>query len=128
MCIEARAKEAIRAAQKVKDSGADWVQASNILNGLGGEFSKLFPTAEDRTAFIKTHESLRVREILESLPQPKKLPHGAKVDASGQIHARLPRTVHAALLAEAEAENVSLNQLIVAKLSAQLRAITFEPR
>jgi predicted HicB family RNase H-like nuclease len=36
---------------------------------------------------------------------------------------RLPRTVHAALLVEAEAEGVSLNQLCVAKLVAQLRSV-----
>jgi predicted HicB family RNase H-like nuclease len=36
---------------------------------------------------------------------------------------RLPRSVHAAMLAEAKAEDVSLNQLCVAKLVAQLRAV-----
>ena len=34
-----------------------------------------------------------------------------------------PRSVHAALIAEAKAEGVSLNQLCVAKLIAQLRAV-----
>ena len=36
---------------------------------------------------------------------------------------RLPRSVHAALLAEAKAEGVSLNQLCLSKLVAQLRAV-----
>jgi predicted HicB family RNase H-like nuclease len=43
--------------------------------------------------------------------------------ANGAISVRLPRTVHAALLAEAKAEGVSLNQLCVAKLVTQLRAV-----
>jgi predicted HicB family RNase H-like nuclease len=37
---------------------------------------------------------------------------------------RLPRPVHAALLAEAKAEGVGLNQLRPSKLVAQLRAVT----
>jgi predicted HicB family RNase H-like nuclease len=36
---------------------------------------------------------------------------------------RPPRSVHAALLAEAKAEGVSLNQLCVSKLVARLRAV-----
>jgi predicted HicB family RNase H-like nuclease len=43
--------------------------------------------------------------------------------ANGAISVRLPRSVHAALLAEAKAEGVSLNPLRVAKLIAQLRAV-----
>jgi predicted HicB family RNase H-like nuclease len=42
---------------------------------------------------------------------------------NGGIGVRLPRSVHTALLAEAKAEGVSLNQLCVAKLIAQLRAV-----
>ena len=43
--------------------------------------------------------------------------------ANGAISVRLPRSVHAALLAEAQAEGVSLNQLCLSKLVAQLRAV-----
>ena len=43
--------------------------------------------------------------------------------ANGAISVRLPRSVHAALLAEAKAEGVSLNQLCLSKLVAQLRAV-----
>ena len=43
--------------------------------------------------------------------------------ASGQMSVRLPKSVHAALLAEAELEGVSLNKLCVAKLCMQLRAL-----
>ena len=39
------------------------------------------------------------------------------------IGVRLARSVHAALLAEAKAEGVSLNQLCLSKLVAQLRAV-----
>jgi predicted HicB family RNase H-like nuclease len=44
--------------------------------------------------------------------------------ANGVMSIRLPRPVHAALLAEAKAEGVGLNQLRPSKLVAQLRAVT----
>jgi hypothetical protein len=48
--------------------------------------------------------------------------------ANGAINVRLPRSVHAALLAEAMAEGVSLNQLCLCKLVAQLQAVIQRPR
>jgi hypothetical protein len=42
--------------------------------------------------------------------------------ANGAISVGLPRSVHADLLAEAKAQGVSLNQLCLSKLVAQLRA------
>ena len=44
-------------------------------------------------------------------------------DVNGTIILRVPKSLHAALFSEAEAEGVSLNQLCVAKLSAQLQAL-----
>jgi len=41
--------------------------------------------------------------------------------SSGKFVVRLPRSLHAALIAEAEREGVSLNQLCVAKLAVQLQ-------
>ena len=41
---------------------------------------------------------------------------------------RLPRSVHAALLAEAKVEGVSLNQPCLSKLVAQLRAVINRPQ
>lgn len=63
-----------------------------------------------------------MRELLESLPEPKNKVGRPRRDVNGKILVRVPKTVHAALLAEAEAEGVSLNQLILSKLSVQLRA------
>jgi predicted HicB family RNase H-like nuclease len=43
--------------------------------------------------------------------------------AHGAISVRLPRSVPAALLAEARAKGVSLNQFCVSELVAQLRSV-----
>jgi predicted HicB family RNase H-like nuclease len=48
------------------------------------------------------------------------LVEGATPKKSGKFVVRLPRSLHAALEAEAEREGVSLNQLVVAKLSMQM--------
>ena len=61
---------------------------------------------------------------MDSLPRPPdKEVRELVSSANGAISVRLPRSVHAALLAEAKAEGVSLNQLCLSKLVAQLRAV-----
>ena len=123
--IVARAQEALAFARRLKAEGKNWLEVHNALYGLGGKCAVLFPTRADRTAFAKTSESKEIAELLNSLPDP---PRGGTVPplerASGNLHVRLPRSLHAALRVEAEAENISLNQLIVAKLSLQLRTLT----
>lgn len=48
----------------------------------------------------------------EQIPQPKKL-----VEYSGQLRLRLPKSLHKKLAVEADREHVSLNTLIISKLS-----------
>src|SRR5262249_36580690 len=48
------------------------------------------------------------------------LVEGATPKKSGKFIVRLPRTLHAALEAEADEEGVSLNQLVVTKLAVQM--------
>ena len=61
---------------------------------------------------------------MDRLPAPPVKEFGERLaSANGAISVRLPRSVHAALLAEAKAEGVSLNQLCLSKLVAQLRAV-----
>jgi hypothetical protein len=123
--VAARAREALAFARRLKAEGKNWLEAHNSLYGLGGKCASLFPTRADRTEFLKSAESRLIGEVLNSLPDPPSSPAVPTLDtASGNLHVRLPRSLHAALRAEAEAENVSLNQLIVSKLSLQLRALT----
>jgi predicted HicB family RNase H-like nuclease len=41
-----------------------------------------------------------------------------------KFNIRLPKSLHAALVSEAEAEGVSLNQLVVAKLALRLQGVS----
>lgn len=122
--IVAKAREVLAFAQQRADKAADWIELSNSLFGMGGKATELFPTESERTAFCRTAEYKQILALMDTLPHP---PVKGFVDmiasANGAISVRLPRSVHAALLAEAKAEGVSLNQLCVAKLIAQLRAV-----
>lgn len=96
-----------------------WEDIHNAVYGVGGPFSQLFATPAERTAFSKTAEYDQIRTLIQSLPSRS----GTSHEYNGRILVRVPKSVHAALAHEAEQEGVSLNQLIVAKLSAQLRDV-----
>ena len=122
--INARAKDALGYPQQLKKEGKNWLEAHNALYGVSGRCARLFPTQADRTAFAKTPEYQQIGDVLNQLPEPPVHKTVLPLDqASGNLHVRLPRSLHAALRIEAEAESISLNQLIVAKLSMQLRAL-----
>jgi HicB-like protein involved in pilus formation len=119
--IENRAQELLTLARKLSQtSGLTWVEANNAIYGPGGPFARLFPNAKDRTAFAKSKESRQIDRFIDSLPEPPAGPQ--RREYSGKFNVRVPKSLHAALASEAEAEGVSLNQLVVAKLALHLQA------
>ena len=122
--IVAKARQVLEFAQQRAAKAADWIELSNVLFGMGGKATELFPTESERTAFCRTEEYKQILALMNTLPHPQVKGFVDMIaSANGAISVRLPRSVHAALLAEAKAEGVSLNQLCVAKLIAQLRAV-----
>jgi predicted HicB family RNase H-like nuclease len=118
--IETRAQELLtRARQLARVTGLTWVEANNAIYGTGGPFARLFPNAKDRVAFAKTNESRQIEWLINSLPEPTVGPR--RREYRGKFNVRLPKSLHAALASEAEAEGVSLNQLVVAKLALHLQ-------
>jgi hypothetical protein len=80
--------------------------------------------SSEQTAFARTAQCKRAFALLDRLPAPAVKDFGElPATANGAINVHLPRSVHAALLAGARAEGVSLNQLRLSKLMAQLRAV-----
>jgi hypothetical protein len=122
--IVAKARQVLEFAEQRATKVANSMELSNALFGPDGKATQAFPTPAERTAFCKTSEYKRLLTLMDRLPSP---PVTETIDligsANGAISVRLPRSVHAALLAEAKAEGVSLNQLCVAKLVAQLRSV-----
>src|SRR5262249_36709858 len=122
--IVAMAREILAFAEQRAGEGADSMGLFNALFAPGGKATLAFPTEAERTAFSKTDEYKRLLALLDRLaPPPVQEFRDLAASANGAISVRLPRSVHAALLAEAKAEGVSLNQLCVSKLVAQLRAV-----
>jgi hypothetical protein len=122
--IAAKARQVLEFAERYATQAKDWLDLHSALFGVGGKASELFTTEAERTAFARTREFKRVGALMDSLPRPAKDEVRELVSsANGAISVRLPRSVHAALLAEAKAEGVSLNQLCVAKLVAQLQTV-----
>jgi len=122
--IAAKARRVLKFAEERVRQSADWVELHNALYGIGGKATELFATEAERTAFCKTPEYRRISKLMDTLPAPPVKGFAELVStANGAISVRLPRSVHAALLAEAQAEGVSLNQLCLSKLVAQLRAV-----
>ena len=119
--IKNRAQQLLTLAQKLSETpGLTWVEANNTIYGSGGPFTRLFPTAKDRLAFAKTEESLHIDELIDGLPEPAVGPQ--RREFSGKFNVRIPKSLHAALVREAEAEAVSLNQLVLAKLALHLQS------
>lgn len=99
----------------------------NTLCGIDGQLSQLFPTQTQRVAFSKTAEWKKFHELWQELQERDKPSNRAfaasTASANGTVILRLPKSVHTALIREAEHEGTSLNQLCVAKLSAQLAEV-----
>lgn len=118
--IHSRAQELLTLAQKLAEApGLTWVEANNAVYGPGGPFVRLFPNAKDRAAFARTEASRLIDQFIDTLPDPPVGPQ--RREYSGKFNVRLPKSLHAALASEAEAEGVSLNQLVVAKLAMHLQ-------
>ncbi len=124
--IEARAHGLLAYARRAAESASSWVELSNAVFGVGGRYVQLFATESERLAASKSDPVKQVWDLIwqvrDRLGDPAPLA-GQFEHVQGHISVRLPRSMHAALLAEAEREGVSLNQLCVAKLGVQLRAV-----
>jgi predicted HicB family RNase H-like nuclease len=72
---------------------------------------------------VKTEEYHKIRALIDRAREQTGLVAGATPKKSGRFVVRLPISLHAALEREAAAEGVSLNQLVVAKLAAQLSTV-----
>jgi hypothetical protein len=72
----------------------------------------------------RSKEYKAVRGLVTAAIQRAGLVDGATLRKSGRFVVRPPKSLHAALEREAAAEGVSLNQLVVVKLSVGLGKLT----
>jgi predicted HicB family RNase H-like nuclease len=121
-------KNADRILEQARDlarSTETWADLANALfDPVNGLITRAYPARAEREAFLKTEQYKKIRELLGHAIDAHGLVEGATPKKSGRFVVRLPRSLHAALEREAETEGVSLNQLVVAKLAAQLNTLT----
>lgn len=129
MNVAKKAREILAAVEnaaksKRSDGRPAWAVLHNLCFGIGGLASDAFRTEAERIAFQRTEEFEKLMELLRNAQKSddSATDAAALAKANGNISLRLPSAIHAALLREAEAEGVSLNQLCLAKLCVQLRA------
>ena len=101
--------EALRLHRRKVTSTEFW----NALCGIDGQLSQLFPTQTQRVAFSKTAEWKQFHELWQELQERDKQSNRAfaatTASANGTVILRLPKSVHTALIREAEHEGTSLN-------------------
>lgn len=117
------AKSVLKKAQDIARSVKSWADLSNALfDPVNGLVTTAYPTREERESFMKMPEYQQIRKLLRDTIDAFGVIEGA-APKSGRFVVRLPRSLHAALEREADREGVSLNQLVVAKLAAQLSSL-----
>ena len=115
------ANRIVEKAEKVAGSTQTWADLSNALfNPVDGLVPRAYRTREAREAFVKTEEYRKLRQLVADAIDRFGLVEGATPKKSGRFVVRLPQSLHGALEREAVAEGVSLNQLVVSKLSLTL--------
>ncbi len=118
-----KTKEAkiLDSARAVAVGAETWADLSNTLfDPEEGLLARAFPTREEREHFLQTKEYKAIRQLIDEAKKRTGLVEGATPKKSGKFVVRLPRSLHAALEAEADDEGVSLNQLVVTKLAIQI--------
>src|SRR4051794_9635047 len=111
----------MKAAERAAQEAESWADLSNALfNPVDGLVSRAYHTREAREAFVQTEEYRKLWQLVSDAMERFGLVEGATPKKSGRFVVRLPQSLHAALEREAVAEGVSLNQLVVSKLSLTL--------
>ena len=116
----------LESAQDAAQVAETWAELSNFLfNPENGLVARAYPTSAERKQFLKTEEYRAIKKLVEDARDRTGLVAGATPakTKSGKFIVRLPKTLHAALEAEATEEGVSLNQLVVTKLALRMSRI-----
>ena len=119
--MSTKAERVLTSASEVATTSENWADLSNALfDPFDGLVAKAYPTREDRENFVQTKEYRAIRRLVDEAIDRSGLVTGAKPKKSGRFVVRVPSSLHEALDAEAEAEGVSLNQLVLTKLAIQM--------
>ncbi len=120
--IAAKARQVLEFAREKAPSCHYSNELFNAIFSVTGKATVLFPSESERSAYTRTPESKEVYKLINMLPRPpitEVIDFGSNGDHAVKVS--MPKSVHAALLTEAAAEGVTVEQLCLSKLVAQLR-------
>ena len=121
--MKTKAEQILEAARLEAAKVTTWADLSNFLfDPDDGIISKAYPVGPERKTFMKSPQYEAISKLIDEVQDRTGFIEGMTPKKSGKFVVRMPRSLHAALQAEAEREGVSLNQLIVAKLALHLQA------
>jgi hypothetical protein len=122
--IKVKAKKLLEFAQEQARLGKRGPELFIVVFGPHGKARSLFTTTQEWSAFHRSEEIQDVYKLIESVAATASRYKGSSA-TNGQpsVTVPLPKSVHAALMQEAAAEGVTLDQLCLSKLVAQLREL-----
>jgi hypothetical protein len=121
LAMGTKAQELLQAARDEAARVETWADLSNFLfDSDEGIVTKAFPVGPERRKFMRSPEYQAIRELIKAVQDRTGFIEGATPKRIVMQRFLFPRSLHAALEAEAQREGVSLNQLVVAKLSVSM--------
>lgn len=115
-------EDLLKKAEELAPTAECWADFSNALfDPITGLVSQSLPTEDEREAFTRSAAWKQINHLMDEVVKRTGLIAGATPKRSGKFVVRLPVSLHESLAQEAQREGVSLNQLVVAKLSVPLQ-------
>jgi len=115
-------------ARQLAKKSKTWADLSNTLfDPIEGLIQQYYPDATERKEFRTTVTYNKLHDLVEKKMDQTGIVEGAIPKKSGKFVVRLPKSLHAALEHEANAEGTSLNQLVLTKLAVQLQSAANSP-
>jgi predicted HicB family RNase H-like nuclease len=99
-------------------AGMNWMDFSNKYFGIGNPY--IPEDKKKRKEFLASPEYEEIQAMKGKLAENQLDVTEPEKNYSGAISLRVPKSLHRFLVEEADQEGVSLNQLILAKISASL--------
>jgi hypothetical protein len=121
--FKAKARQVLAFAKQQKRDGKSPAELFLVVFGAHGKINITFPTQRERAAFERTEEYAALRNVIETVLAPSQSASVPSANGHLSVTLRLPKSVHTTLMKEAAAEGVSLDQLCLSKLVAQLREL-----
>lgn len=111
-----KAAEVYAVAERLFAKKLDWVDFFNKVMGAQGTLVAAFPNKEQQAEFLATREYAAIQQMIAKLRENEDEKKKKPKKTTRMITVRLPADLHAALQAEADRYQTSVNKLCISKL------------